>query len=472
MTTTHFTWLAIFRLALVQACLGGIVVLTTSTLNRIMVVELQLAALIPGALVAFHYVIQLIRPRVGFASDQGRRLSHWIIGGIAVLACGGFLAAIAVVLMGSQFKLGLGLAVIAFAMIGVGVSCSGTSLLVLLAKHVEDTRRAPAATLLWVTMIFGFALTAGIAGKFLDPFSPQRLLWISGTVSVLAVLFTVILLKDLEPREQVATMRVHPAQPLAPQDQPPKQFWQQLLAVWQEPDSRRFTIFIFLSMLAFNAQDLILEPFAGIYFALTPGQTTQLSGLQHAGVMTGMLLVAVTCGPMGKDLLTRSWPVAGRYLSSLRNWSIGGCLASALAMLGLVGAAGSQGHWPLHVNVFLLGLANGAFSIAAISTMMALSGEGHGQRRGTRMGLWGAAQALAFGSGGFLGAALSDLVRVWTANPAIGYAVVFAAEALLFAAAAALAVGITSHASQQSVNEQAGMIGSPEPEPTMKVQNR
>ena len=43
-----FGWLAIFRLGLVQAALGAIVVLTTSTLNRVMVVELSLPALLPG----------------------------------------------------------------------------------------------------------------------------------------------------------------------------------------------------------------------------------------------------------------------------------------------------------------------------------------------------------------------------------------------------------------------------------------
>ena len=43
------SWLSIIRLGLVQMCLGAVVVLMTSTLNRLMVVELSLAATIPGA---------------------------------------------------------------------------------------------------------------------------------------------------------------------------------------------------------------------------------------------------------------------------------------------------------------------------------------------------------------------------------------------------------------------------------------
>ena len=51
----NLSWSQIFRLGLVQMALGSIVVLTTSTLNRLMVVELSLPALLPGALVGLHY---------------------------------------------------------------------------------------------------------------------------------------------------------------------------------------------------------------------------------------------------------------------------------------------------------------------------------------------------------------------------------------------------------------------------------
>ncbi|MEY3638631.1 MAG: hypothetical protein RIR68_1764 [Pseudomonadota bacterium] len=50
MTSPLFGWFQIIRLGLIQACLGAVVVVTTSTLNRIMVVELAFPALLPGAL--------------------------------------------------------------------------------------------------------------------------------------------------------------------------------------------------------------------------------------------------------------------------------------------------------------------------------------------------------------------------------------------------------------------------------------
>ena len=68
-------WLGIVRLGLVQAALGAVVVLATSTLNRVMVVELALPAIVPGALVALHYAVQVLRPRMGYGSDM-RRPAH------------------------------------------------------------------------------------------------------------------------------------------------------------------------------------------------------------------------------------------------------------------------------------------------------------------------------------------------------------------------------------------------------------
>jgi BCD family chlorophyll transporter-like MFS transporter len=175
-------WLGIVRLGLVQAAIGAMVVLTTSTLNRVMVVELALPALLPGLLVAIHYLVQILRPRMGFGSDVGGRRTPWIAGGLGVLALGAIGAAAAVAWMDTNRGAGVALAVLCFVVIGIGVSASGTSLLVLLAKRVDEGRRAPAATIVWMMMIVGFAVTAGVAGKLLEPYSPQRLVVVMAAV--------------------------------------------------------------------------------------------------------------------------------------------------------------------------------------------------------------------------------------------------------------------------------------------------
>jgi len=423
--TTHLGWLGVARLGLVQTAIGAVVVLTTSTLNRVMVVELALPATLPGLLIALHYAVQVLRPRWGHGSDVGGRLTPWIIGGMAVLALGGFAAAVATALMETLLWPGVALAALAFTLIGMGVGASGTCLLILLSRRVADARRPAAATIVWVMMIAGFILTAGLAGQALDPFSTERLIAVSGVVSAVALVVTALAVRGVE-GSRPAT---HPGE-----TEPAASFRFALREVWHEPQARLFAIFVFVSMIAYSAQDLILEPFAGTVFGYTPGESTKLAGIQSGGVLAGMMLVALVT------------TLAGARAGSLRIWAVGGCLASALALAALSVGAFAGAGFPLKPIVFALGVSNGAYAVAAIGSMMRLVGQGKPERQGVRMGLWGAAQGVAFGLGGLLGASATDLARQLWGSPAPAYATVFTLEALLFLVSAWLALAVARQA--------------------------
>ena len=417
------SWLQIVRLGLVQMAIGAIVVLTTSTLNRLMVVELALPAVLPGMLVALHYGIQITRPQWGYKSDTGGRRTRWIIGGLGILAVGCLAAAYGVILLEQSFALGLSVSVAAYAAIGVGVGASGTSLLALLATATAERRRPAAATSTWLMMIVGIAVTAGVSGQFLDPYTPQRLLQVVLVVTIGAFVLTCLAVIGIE-RRVVARLEA---------ESPP--FIEGLKEVWAEPKARIFTIFVFLSMTAYFMQELILEPYAGLVFDFSPGQSTTLSGAQNGGVFLGMVLVGI----------------AGTALrfGSLRHWVISGCLGSA-ASLALIAGLGQVGPTaPLMPAVVLMGFFNGMFAVAAIGSMMALAGEGRDAREGTRMGLWGAAQAIAAGFGGLTGAALADVFRV-ALDDASAFGSVFILEAMLYIASAYMAVRVMDRRTSMS----------------------
>ncbi len=407
----------IFRLGLVQAALGAVVVLTTSTLNRVMVVELALPAILPGFLVALHYGVQLSRPTWGFRSDTGGNRTRWIIGGMVALALGGVGAAFGVKVLTASFLPGLLISVLAYALIGLGVGASGTSLLALLATATEPRRRAAAATVTWLMMIAGIAITAGVAGAFLDPYSPERLLRVASVVAGGAVMLTALAVIGIER---------HATQVTPPE--PGVRFIEGFREIWHEEAARRFTVFVFLSMTAYFMQELILEPYAGLVFGFTPGQTTSLSGAQNGGVFVGMLLVGICA--------------TGLKLGSLRAWVVAGCMgsAAALSMLTLLGGLNAV-HLVVPV-VVTLGFFNGMFAVAAIGSMMALAGQGRAAREGTRMGLWGAAQAMAAGFGGLLGAAAVDVMRRAFAADVPAFGTVFLFEASLFVLAAGMATRV------------------------------
>ena len=414
----YLSWISIVRLGLVQLCLGAVVVLTTSTLNRLMVVELALPAVLPGLLVGLHYAVQITRPNWGFLSDSGGNRTRFIVLGMAALALGGFLAALGFVVMADTFWMGMSISIAAYVLIGLGVGASGTSLLALLATATHPRRRAAAATITWLMMIFGIAVTATVVGKLLDPYSPALLLKLVAGVGVLVVAVTGLAIWGIERRHGGV------AQPQSA----PQSFRIGMAEIWAEPRARHFTLFIFLSMVAYFMQELILEPYAGLAFGLTPGQSTQLSGAQNGGVFFGMLTVGIAA--------------TGLRIGSLRLWVIVGCMGSAAALLAIALAGQVAGGIALlQPAIIALGLFNGMFAVAAIGSMMALAGEGREQREGTRMGLWGASQAIAAGAGGLIGAALVDMAR-HLMDVSTAFGVVFALEAGIFAGSALMAAHI------------------------------
>ena len=414
----NLSWLSIIRLGVVQMSLGAVVVLMTATLNRLMVVELALPAVLPGVLVGLHYGIQITRPNWGLRSDMGGRRTPWIISGMAILGIGGVLAAISIPILDNNFLLGMLTSLIAYILIGLGVGASGTSLLALLATSTKPRRRAAAATITWLMMIAGIAITAGATGVMLDPYSHALLIKIVAIISAGALALTIIAMWKVELYQNKSI---------------PKQetsFIKGISEIWSESKARNFAIFVFLSMTAYFMQELILEPYAGLVFGFTPGESTSLSGLQNGGVFLGMLCVGIVC--------------TGLNLGSLKIWIVSGCVGSAVSLLGIaLLGMGAPGQY-LSIAVICLGFFNGMFAVAAIGSMMSLAGQGRNSREGTRMGIWGAAQAIAAGFGGLLGAVSVDLMKLVSETEATAYGSVFLLEAAIFLVSATMAMKIMS----------------------------
>lgn len=434
--STVLAWVTIVRFGLVQASIAAITVLPIATLPRLMIEELALLAIAPGVLIGIHYAVQISRLRFGYGSDVGRRRTPWIIGGLLGLAIAGVLAALSVTLMATDTLLGYGAALVSYAAVGVGVGAAGTTLLALLAVTAAPHRRAPAATIVWLLMIFGLALTATLAGEAMIPFSYDRLIEVSIAVSVIAVGVGVLALWGIEPRSgSVGAEPTEASKPSGPG------FIAAFREVWAEPAARHFTAFVFLSMFAYNMQELVLEPFSAAVFGLSPGESTKLSGNHHAGVFVGLIIIAV----VGRFMRGRP--------SALIAVTVGGCLMSATALVAIGASAFFAPAWPLAATVMAFGVSNGLFAGAAIASMFGLAGVGRERREGTRMGIWGAAQAIGFGMGMFAGATALDILRATVDTPT-AFATVFFIEAGVFACAAVLALRISPSTTLPSASPQ------------------
>lgn len=424
-TSAGISWPAIIRIGIVQATIGALVMMATTVLNRLMVVEYGLIAALPAGLVAWHYVVQLGRPIWGHGSDRGSKRTVWIVGGVAVLAAGMLLATQATLMMAAPSLAAFLLAILAYSMIGAGVGAAGTSALALLASSVAPERRAAAAAVTWIMMIAGIVISAFTVGALIDPFSPERLFTVAAGLAALTIALAAL-----------ATYRIEQGRPVfaetAKAGETPD-LRTAIREIYEEPAARRFTIFIFVSMMAYNMQDLILEPFAGQVFGMSPGESTQLGGMLNAGALIGMIVAGI-----GGSAFQARMP------TDLRIWIIGGCLGSAVGLSGLAIAALYGPGWPIVANVFALGFCNGVFTVAAIGAMMGLAGAGETTREGVRMGVWGASQAIAFGFAGLLGAAGRDVALFAFNDLGRAYQIVFAIEGGLFVLAALIALGISA----------------------------
>ncbi|MEM9853802.1 MAG: PucC family protein [Pseudomonadota bacterium] len=408
MTTS---WLTIARLCLVNMAIGGLAALPVNLFNRLMTVELALPALLPGLLVALHYGVQLTRPVWGHRSDAKGGRTPFILGGIVMVGLSIIAAAWAIGLASVSPALALMVWIAAYIALGLGIGAAGTSFLALLATVTTGRGKGAAATVAWLFLIAG-AITASIGtGIALEPYSPDRLVIVVSCVSAIAVLLCVVATWGVERRLGPAPAAEHEA--LGPA----------LRATWADPAARRFTGFVFLSITAFFLSELIFEPFAGHVHGLSPEDSTKLSGGKDGAALLGMILAGA---------------LSTFRIGSLRAWAVAGCVLSALGLVAL----GAQ--MPLVPSSIALGLGNGLFVVGAVGSMMVLSSEREGAT-GVRMGVFGAAQAIAAGLAGLIATGLLDLARLALAESA-AYATVFGLEAVLFCAAALVALRILGDA--------------------------
>ena len=401
-------WGGIARLCLVNAAIGGMAALPVNLFNRLMTVELALPAILPGLLVALHYAVQLSRPVWGHRSDAARTRTPVIALGLAALAFGVWLAAWAVGLAGTSLAPALAVWTLAYLLIGLGVGAAGTSFLALLAMAVPEPRRPAAATLAWLMLIAGAIAASVGTGIALEPYSPGRLTSVIACVVGAALLMAALGLIGVE-RGAIA----------APPARSRAGLRESLAATWADPAARRFTGFVFLSILAFYLSELVYEPFAGHVHGLTPDASTAMSGAKDGAALLGMLAAG---------------GLATFGLGSLRAWAVIGCAVSAIGLMALGAAA------PLMPATLVLGLGNGLFVVGAIGSMMRLASARAGQA-GTRMGVFGAAQAIAAGLAGLLATGTLDIARAALPDGA-AYALLFSLEAALFAAAALVAARV------------------------------
>ncbi len=411
----------LLRLSLFQVSVGMAAVLLLGTLNRVMIVELSVPAMIVAFFIAIPVLSAPFRALLGFRSDNHRsaigwrRVPYlwfgtlWQFGGLAIMPMG------LVLFTGRQAvdvpfiaELGAGLA---FLLTGIGMHMTQTAGLALAADRADDETRPRVVALLYVMFLVGMLLSSIILGTLLRDFSELRLIQVVQGAAVVTIALNMLALwKQEKIKPMTKTERAAPR----PQF---RDAWSDFMSGGK---AGRLLVVVFIGTMAFNMQDILLEPFGGEILGLSVSSTTLLTAVWAIGALIAFGLAARWLS-QGQD----PYRLAAR-----------GLLAGLAGFSAVVFAAPLNSPAIFFMGAAGIGFGGGLFAVSTLNAAMTIGAQGAADR-GLALGAWGAAQATAAGLAIFIGGALRDVVGSLAmsgklgsalADPATGYSFVYHLE--------------------------------------------
>jgi len=418
----------LLRLSLFQVSVGMAIVLLNGTLNRVMVLELEVPAWLVALMVSLPLLFAPARALIGFRSDNHRSVLGWRrvpyiwfgtmaqFGGLAIMPFA------LLILSGDThwpaWVAYMG-AALAFLLVGAGLHTTQTAGLALATDLAPKETRPRVVALLYVMLLVGMVISSICFAAVLENFSQLRLIQVIQGAAALTIVLNLTALWQQEARnpKRTAPDRLRPSF---------RDAWQ---AYVRYGNASRLLLAIGLGTAGFSMQDILLEPYGGQVLGLSVSATTGLTALL-AGGMLGAFLFA-------SRWLANGWdPVR---LAGL------GAVLGIFAFAAVLLAAPMESALLFRIGTALIGFGGGLFAVGTLIAAMDLADH---TESGLALGAWGAVQATAAGVAIASGGALRDIVTTLAENghlgptltdPSTGYGVVYQLEiVLLFAALAAL----------------------------------
>ena len=415
----------LLRLSLFQITVGMALVLLVGTLNRVMIVELDVPASLVGVMLALPLLFAPFRTLIGFKSDTydsalGWRRTPYMFKG-SMLQFGGFaIMPFALLVLSQQGYaadaprwLGLSSAALAFLLVGAGVHIVQTVGLALATDLVEEDEQPKIVGLMYVMLLLGMIVAAFVYGHILEPYTPGKLVMaIQGTAVVTIVLNGIALWKQ-EPRDRVRAMAGRPKPTFA-------EAWQGFV---RQPNALRLLVVIGLGTFGFGMADVLLEPYGGQVLGMSVGATTTLTAILAAGTLVGFWIASMTLGK-GMSPARIAWI---------------GALVGVPAFAGIIWSASGAGVLLFSAAVWIAGLGAGLFGHGTLTATMRVADR---EQVGLALGAWGAVQAtfagLAIAIGGVIRDVIVALPAVADRGAETAYVPVFGLEMLVLALAVAV----------------------------------
>ena len=429
----------LFRLSLFQVSVGMVLVLLLGTLNRVMIVELGVAASLVAVMIALPVVFAPFRALIGHKSDTHRcelgwrrvpfiyRGTLWQFGGFAIMPFA------LLVLAGKGHAgeypaiIGHASAALAFLLVGAGVHTVQTAGLALATDLTPPESHPKVVGLMYVMLLLGMIGTALLFGWALRDFSPGRLVQVIQGAAVATVVLNGLALWKQETRRPPSGARPTTTDP---------SFGEAWARFCEGDRITRHLVIIGIGTVAFTMADILLEPFGGEVLGLSVSATTKLTALFAAGGLAGFAYASYTLGRGGEAYrVARMGAVIGvpAFLMVM--------LAAPLDMISIF-LAGN----------FLIGFGGALFAHGTLTATMSRAPK---EQAGLALGAWGSVQATVAGVAMVASGGIRDLVNLmggataglWgMPGVANGYMTVYAIEIVLLLVAIALALPLIRRA--------------------------
>ncbi|MEN7341804.1 MAG: PucC family protein [Pseudomonadota bacterium] len=443
----------LLRLSLFQVSTGMVLVLLVGTLNRVMIVELDVPASLVGIMLALPLVFAPFRAMIGHQSDTHRCALGWrrvpFIWKGALWQFGGFaIMPLALLVLAGKMEadtaplwIGYTSAAVSFLLVGAGVHTTQTAGLALATDLTPRESHARVVGLMYAMLLIGMIASALIFGALLQNFSPGRLIQVIQGCAVLTLILNSVAMWKQESRDPNRHQ---------PQQEPDPTFRESWAAFCEGEDTRRRLTIVGIGTMAFAMADVLLEPFGGQVLSMSVAGTTKLTALLALGGLIGFGFASRQVNQGTDPYIMAQWGTV-----------IG------LPAFGLVIAAAPLEQLSLFlIGNFLIGFGGALFGHGTLTATMHKAPEA---QAGLAVGAWGAVQATAVGIAMASSGAFRDIfVQLWGATEGVfglggtatAYFAVYATEITLLIVTALATLPLLRRVRQHANRDTDNAIGS------------
>ena len=417
------------RLSLFQMGFGIMLGFLLDTLNRVMTTELRISATIVFGLISLKELLAIFGVKVwaGNLSDRsqifGLKRTPYVLLGLFCCVFSFMLApaaayqvkiagvALSEMLPAMMKDIGLLKLAVIFLVFGFGLQVATTAYYALLADTVGEENIGKVTGASWTLMVLTTIISTRIVGSFLDVFTPERLMKVAEIGGLIALGIGLFAVLGIEKRN---------AEVKEGKSKHAISFSQSIKLLSSSPKTLLFASYIFISIFALFANEIVMDPFGAHVFGMPVGTTTKL----FRPTMGGTQLIF---------LLNRIGQKRGAFIGNM------------FCIVGfglLIAAAFIRDVQFLRIALVVTGIGLGASSVSNISMMMSMTAG----RSGVYIGLWGTAQSLAIFIGHLGAGIIIDTVYHLSGQYVWAYVAIFSIEIVAFTIASLVLPHISKEA--------------------------